>query len=271
MTALTALLFTAALALRSNPESIRPDALRPPAQTKQAGDGPRSLRTVQADQLDDEWLEDQIIIDPRPAGVYAEAHLPGSINLTWEELQTRREWLQRTLIVVTPGYVDNDFGNGLAMVKRAGFAEPLVLIGGLFDWERAGRRLTGMRHTERPYRWVDAEVYLELAREQTGLTLAEPQKIWQWPSCMTVWTASSGGELDRSQFWLERWEKAGRPGQVLFLVTADGEGYRRLWEAGYDRWPIPVMAVRGGAMALAKANQAGHAQANDWAIPPPSE
>ena len=90
-----------------------------------------------ADRLEDDQL---LVLDVRDDHEYAEAHIPGSVNLPYGELPERQGELprDRTIAAICSG--GKRSGLAASILQREGFEQVLhVADGGVGTWRRAGR------------------------------------------------------------------------------------------------------------------------------------
>lgn len=83
-------------------------------------------------------------LDPRPAQAFAEAHIPGAINLPFAILEAEADTVLKNVDVIVVYDADYDSTLGMAVAKRLislGFKETYLLRGGLKAWRRDGNRV----------------------------------------------------------------------------------------------------------------------------------
>ncbi len=102
------------------------------------GSGGPWVNTLQATQLMNR--EDALVIDLRPAEEFAKGHILGAKNLPLAELERRAGELDKHKAkpVILHCADGNRAANGVALLRKSGFASVVNLSGGYAAWQQAG-------------------------------------------------------------------------------------------------------------------------------------
>jgi rhodanese-related sulfurtransferase len=102
------------------------------------GAGGPWVNTLQATQLMNR--DDAVVVDLRPAADYAKGHILGAKSLPLAELDKRTGELDKYKAkpVILHCADGNRAGNGVALLRKAGFANVVNLTGGYGAWLQAG-------------------------------------------------------------------------------------------------------------------------------------
>jgi rhodanese-related sulfurtransferase len=102
------------------------------------GAGGPWVNTLQATQLMNR--DDAVVIDVRPAADYAKGHILGAKNVPLPELEKRLGELEKHKAkpVILHCGDGNRAGNGVALLRKGGFANVVNLTGGYAAWQQAG-------------------------------------------------------------------------------------------------------------------------------------
>ncbi len=102
------------------------------------GAGGPWVNTLQATQLMNR--EDALVVDLRPAADYAKGHILGAKSLPLAELDKRAGELEKykSKPLILHCADGNRAGNGVALLRKAGFANVVNLTGGYAAWLQAG-------------------------------------------------------------------------------------------------------------------------------------
>ena len=102
------------------------------------GTGGPWVNTLQATQLMNR--EDALVIDLRPAADFAKGHILGARNLPLAELEKRAGELDKHKAkpVILHCADGNRAGDGVALLRKNGFASVVNLSGGYAAWQQAG-------------------------------------------------------------------------------------------------------------------------------------
>lgn len=75
------------------------------------------------------------IIDVRTPGEYEEKHIPGAINISLDELESRSNELRKHGIIITAcGKGGGRSAQAAEKLKQWGFSKAIFLCGGTFAW-----------------------------------------------------------------------------------------------------------------------------------------
>ena len=102
------------------------------------GAGGPWVNTLQATQLMNR--DDAVVVDLRPAADYAKGHILGARSLPLAELDKRTGELDKYKAkpVILHCADGNRAGDGVALLRKAGFANVVNLTGGYGAWLQAG-------------------------------------------------------------------------------------------------------------------------------------
>ena len=102
------------------------------------GTGGPWVTTLQATQLMNR--EDAVVVDLRPAADFAQGHILGARSIPLAELEKRAGELDKHKAkpVIVHCASGNRSGDGLALLRRNGFANVVNLAGGYAAWQQAG-------------------------------------------------------------------------------------------------------------------------------------
>lgn len=102
------------------------------------GAGGPWVNTLQATQLMNR--DDAVVVDLRPAADYAKGHILGARSLPLAELDKRTGELDKykSKPVILHCADGNRAGDGVALLRKAGFANVVNLTGGYGAWLQAG-------------------------------------------------------------------------------------------------------------------------------------
>jgi hydroxyacylglutathione hydrolase len=103
----------------------------------------RRIELIDPDELAERLERDELLVlDVRDEHEYAEAHIPGSINLPYGELPERQGVLPRDQAIAAICSSGKRSGLAASILQREGFERVLhVADGGVGTWRRAGRRV----------------------------------------------------------------------------------------------------------------------------------
>ncbi|HEY1236903.1 MAG TPA: rhodanese-like domain-containing protein [Solirubrobacterales bacterium] len=101
----------------------------------------RRIELIDPDELSERLADDgMLVLDVRDEDEYAEAHIPGSINLPYGELPERQSELPRDRVIAAICSGGKRSGLAASILQREGFERVLhVADGGVGTWRRAGR------------------------------------------------------------------------------------------------------------------------------------
>ncbi|HEY1286149.1 MAG TPA: rhodanese-like domain-containing protein, partial [Solirubrobacterales bacterium] len=101
------------------------------------------IELIDPDELAERLAGDGLLVlDVRDEDEYAEAHIPGSVNLPYGELPERRDELPRDRAIAAICSGGKRSGLAASILQREGFEEVLhVADGGVGTWRRAGRQV----------------------------------------------------------------------------------------------------------------------------------
>jgi rhodanese-related sulfurtransferase len=109
-----------------------------------------SVHTVTGFVAPRDWLvpgsdlpKDAVIVDTRPPGRFAQAHIPRSLNLPAFAIRSRADLRTHPLVLVDEGFAPGLLVEEAAGLRRAGFSRVVVLEGGLASWMRQGGAMEG--------------------------------------------------------------------------------------------------------------------------------
>ena len=85
----------------------------------------------------------QLLVDVRSAGEFAEAHVPRALNVPAFALKAQAALRGRKLVLLDDGLVPETLLAEVVALQARGFKDVRVLVGGLTAWKRAGGALEG--------------------------------------------------------------------------------------------------------------------------------
>lgn len=97
-----------------------------------------SLSSLQATQLINQ--DKAVVVDVRPANEFAQAHLPGAINVPFSELPIKigqlNKYQSKTVILVCATGAQSR--KARSQLKKVGFSDVYILNGGFTEWQSQG-------------------------------------------------------------------------------------------------------------------------------------
>lgn len=124
--------------------------------------------------------KDEILLDVRTPDEYKEAHLPGAVNIDWndEGFMDKVAKLDKNKPVFV--YCRSGHRSGLAAqaLKSAGFDEVFNLDGGIMAWQKAGLRVT--TDVPGPLKGITMDEYHQLLKSDK-LVLVDFYATWCTP------------------------------------------------------------------------------------------
>lgn len=85
----------------------------------------------------------RIIIDPRDLNRFTNAYVPGSVNMTFQDLIQRPHWKSKSIYIIDEGSAQTHVLTSLIRLRKAGFENLYWVQGGLRAWQAAGGDLVG--------------------------------------------------------------------------------------------------------------------------------
>jgi len=81
------------------------------------------------------------VVDVNPADVFADAHIPGAVNLTLEGLEAgTKEWNKKSPVVVyCSGYTCTASHAAAKKLKELGFEDVAIYPGGIAEWHQLSK------------------------------------------------------------------------------------------------------------------------------------
>ena len=101
----------------------------------------RRIELIDPDELAERLEDDELLVlDVREENEFAEAHIPGSVNLPYGELPERQGELPRDRAIAAICSGGKRSGLAASILQREGFDRVMhVANGGVGTWRRAGR------------------------------------------------------------------------------------------------------------------------------------
>jgi hydroxyacylglutathione hydrolase len=105
----------------------------------------RRIELIDPDELAERLEADELLVlDVREENEFAEAHIPGSVNLPYGELSERQGELPRDRAIAAICSGGKRSGLAASILQREGFDRVMhVADGGVGTWRRAGRPVEG--------------------------------------------------------------------------------------------------------------------------------
>lgn len=86
---------------------------------------------------------DDVVIDLRPAGEFAQYHIDGAVNASLADLLGKPYWRGRKVMLAGDGKGERELYAACARLKDAGYRQVAVLRGGMAAWLAAGKPVRG--------------------------------------------------------------------------------------------------------------------------------
>ncbi len=226
------------------------------------GDSPKVSRDeAPGPGAGDESLDGRTVIDVRAAAEFERGHIPGARHIPLFALRGRRDLRASPLLLVGHGWDDTRLEALCRELAAIGFRDPRHLPGGVAEWWRKGRPLSGAQPSEPPIMIPPAALDFAAADTWTILFPTQPSK----PAARRAPAAhplAAGRALfprsepvqaarDRLRAAVEALPGPARP---VLLVTEDWPEGGLIAEIaawrGPAATPAPVFLIAGGTRAL---------------------
>jgi glyoxylase-like metal-dependent hydrolase (beta-lactamase superfamily II)/rhodanese-related sulfurtransferase len=187
------------------------------------------------------------VVDGRPRGEFAAAHLPGSLNIELSEtFAAYVGWLlpfDAPLVLVVPAPETEATSEAASQLHRIGFDHVLGVLGGGVDaWQQSGQQLSTYPTT------TGQEVVDEQRRGEAGELLDVRQPI-EWrddgtvPGARTIFVGELPArlaELPRDRRITVLCRSGQRAAIAASLLAGAGFEVRLVAEGGAPDWPLPI-------------------------------
>lgn len=137
-------------------------------------DRPESFDCFQT--IDDIPLDQPLIVDVRSSDAFRGARIPGSINLSENQLLKTQALKSRDLLVVDQGFSRSRMAEFCAKAEAEGFDRLKILVGGAAAWNAAGRDMQGApEEIHRLSEIEPTEFFVEAARQRVSILVEDGQ------------------------------------------------------------------------------------------------
>lgn len=137
-------------------------------------DRPESFSCFQT--LDDLISDQTLIVDVRSLDAFRGARIPGSINLSENQLLKTQALKSRDVLVVDQGFSRTRMAEFCARAEAEGFGRLKILVGGTAAWNAAGREIHGSPEEIHRLPEIDStEFFVEAARQRVSILVEEGQ------------------------------------------------------------------------------------------------
>lgn len=117
-----------------------------------------------------------LIVDVRPSDLYRKAHIPGSVNLSPDQLMNTAALQKRRVLVVDQGFSRTRMAELCARAGDHHFDNLTVLAGGVAAWSAAGARMQGDPGAIARLPEIEADAFFtELARQRVSILVDEDE------------------------------------------------------------------------------------------------
>jgi len=196
-----------------------------------------------------------LIVDLRPKEAFALAHIPGALNATATDLQTKPYWKNRRVVLVGSGKGEHQLLQLCGSLKQTGYAAVHVLHGGMLAWARDGQPELGRAHDGEGRPFIDAAELFAESQDPTTLLLIPPAFAELGKEFVGTTLTTSSRSVDQLEATVRKAATGpatvNRPALMRVVLAAPasvttaefGELARRLR-------PLPVLVYRSGVEDL---------------------
>lgn len=168
------------LADEANADGVMPECQVESDYLEQVGglghylDRPESFSCFQT--LDDSLPARTLIVDVRSSDAFRGARIPGSINLSANQLLKTQALKSRDVLVVDQGFARSRMAEFCAKAEAEGFDRLKILVGGTAAWSAADREMQGSPEEIHRLSEIEfTEFFVEAARQRVSVLVAEDQ------------------------------------------------------------------------------------------------
>lgn len=201
--------------------------------------------------------EKPLLVDIRPEEAYAQAMIPGSLNMTAKALRSAFYLKKRSLVLVDSGLAGEASLALAGKLRKDGFEKVSFLQDGLRGWQVAGGRLTGVGVAEGSHALLSSdEVRLKLRPEEwlvidssEGTTDRKMAAAVFGKSERVRWKGKAKPFLEEIAD-LAKTEKGSR--RKILVLTDAGQNYALMEQAARGQKDVLVYYLEGGVGAYAR-------------------
>lgn len=190
------------------------------------------------------WLEaaDTVVVDVRLPGEYAAFGIKGAVNLSLDDLSSKRFLRSRRVVLVGDGKGEQELYQACGRLRREGFSSMHVLRGGMPLWHHAQLPLMGRPPLAASLAQLNAHEFWRESLFDDNVVLLGPGQHGL-SERLTFATAIDDLSVDAIRTVLERRRKElkGAPMAAIVLATSRTTSLEQWARLQEGLWPLPLL------------------------------